>query len=136
MTARTKTSAALALALSLAAGCSSHDNKRHVPSASHSSRSDLPAGGAYDDRGLRGIPRDAVRLEKDEGPEMRVRPNQEGRIFLYDPRADRIAYEGRLKTHEEFVAIPDRDSVTIDGRRIESARLDRKARYQLYFLRD
>jgi hypothetical protein len=150
MTKRTKTLTLLAVVASLGVGCSDTD-KHHdrssdkdrdgIPNRAdpHPNRPDLPAGDVrYDgDRvGMRGIPRDAIRLEKDEGPEMRVRPNQDGRIFVYDPRADRIAYEGRLRAKEEFIAIPDRDSITIDGKRVDSARLSGRERYQLYFLRD
>jgi hypothetical protein len=146
----TKVLSALAVVASLGVGCSSNDthhDKSHdkdrdgIPNRAdpHPSRPDLPAGDVRYDRdsvGMRGIPRDAIRLEKDEGREMRVRPNQDGRIFVYDPRADRIAYEGRLRAKEEFVAVPDNDSVTIDGKRVESARLSPKVRYELYFLRD
>jgi hypothetical protein len=148
MNKTTRTLTLLAVVGSLGAGCSStgnhHDKSNDkdrdgIPNRAdrHPNRPDLPAGDVrYDRDGLRGIPRDAIRLEKDEGPEMRVRPNQDGRIFVYDPRADRIDYEGRLRAKEEFIAVPDRDSITIDGRRVESARLSPKARYELYFLRD
>jgi hypothetical protein len=149
MTKTTKTLTLLAVVASLGVGCSENDNHHDrsrdkdrdgIPNRAdpHPNRPDLPAGGVYDrDRGgMRGIPRDAIRLEKDEGPEMRVRPNQDGRIFVYDPRADRIAYEGRLRAKEEFIAVPDRDSITIDGRRVEGARLTSRDRYELYFLRD
>ena len=146
MTKRTSLLMVCAVASAFAIGCEDNRDKSHdkdrdgIPNRSdpHPSRPDLPAGGAYDrDRGgIRAIPREAIRLEKDEGREMRVRPNQDGRIFVYDPRADRIAYEGRLRAKEEFVAVPDSDSVTIDGRRVESARLSPKVRYELYFLRD
>lgn len=132
---------AIAAGVSLTAGCSSQDannhHARHDRIETH--RPDYPAGPVYGDRdagGLRGIPRDAIRLQRDEGPEMRVRPEREGRIYVYDERNDRIAYDGRLHPKEEFVAIPDRNEVTIDGRRVDGVRLDPKSRYQLYYLRD
>jgi hypothetical protein len=141
MIIRTTALSAIALAVSLTAGCSSHDEDHHDRSHDRieTRRPDYPppgAGPVYTDRGVREIPRDAIRLEKDEGPEMRVRPEREGRIFLYDERDGRIAYEGQLHPKEEFVAIPERNEVTIDGRRVEGVRLDPHARYQLYYLRD
>jgi hypothetical protein len=145
----TKTFPLLAVVAALGVGCSENDHhsdrsgdkdRDGIPNRAdpHPNRPDLPAGDVRYDRAgdLRGIPRDAIRLEKDEGPEMRVRPNQDGRIYVYDPRADRIVYEGRLRAKEEFIAIPERDSITIDGKRVDSARLNSRDRYQLYFLRD
>ena len=144
----TKTLALLAVAGTLGVGCSSNDNHHDRPhdkdrdgipdrSDPHPSRADYPAGEVYAPGGVRGIPRDAIRLEKDEGREMRVRPERDGRIFVYEPRTDRVVYEGRLHAKEEFIAVPDSDSITIDGRRVEKrVRLDPRERYQLYYLRD
>lgn len=151
MTKPTKTLALLAIVASLGVGCSDTDNNHDrsrdkdrdgIPNRAdpHPNRPDLPADDVRYDRdrsaGMRGIPRDAVRLEKDEGPEMRVRPNRDGRIYVYDPRADRIEYEGRLHAKEEFVVDPGRASITIDGKRVDRVQLSPKVRYELYFLRD
>jgi hypothetical protein len=152
MNKATKTVATLAVAgllAAAAAGCSTNEDRDDPPRSGDKDRDGIPnrvdprpnrPDDVYDrDRAggsVRGVPRDAVRLEKDEGPEMRVRPNRDGRIFVYDPRADRIAYEGRLREKEEFVLDSDRGSITIDGRRVDDVRLSRDVRYELYYLRD
>jgi hypothetical protein len=147
MTKRTPVLFVCAVAAAFVIGCEENDRKSNdrdrdgIPNRAdpHPGRPDVPAGDVYRDgdrAGMRGIPRDAVRLEKDEGPEMRVRPNRDGRIYVYDPRDDRIEYEGRLQAKEELVVDPGRDSITIDGKRVDRVQLSTKVRYELYFLRD
>jgi len=143
--------AALAGASFAAVGCSDNKSDKH-----HNGTSDRGHGGVADksdprtDRpedyrgtagryggGLDSIPREAERLTNDEGNEMHVRPNVNGRLYIYDDRDDRIVYEGPLRRHEELVAIPDRGTLTIDNKRLdENIRWNPKAHYRLYFLRD
>jgi hypothetical protein len=152
----TKALTLVAVVASLGVGCADNDGGKDrsrdkdrdgIPNSAdpRPNRPDRAADDLYRDRdgagdrvggGVRGIPRDAIRLEKDEGPEMRVRPNRDGRIFLYDPRAERVEYEGRLLAKEEFVVNPGRDSITIDGKRVDRVQLRPNVRYELYFLRD
>jgi len=148
MTKRTPVLFVCTVAAAFVIGCEENDKKSSdrdrdgIPNRAdpRPDRPDLPADDDRYDRdrgvGMRGIPRDAVRLEKDEGPEMRVRPNRDGRIYVYDPRSERVEYEGRLHAKEEFVVNPDRDSITIDGKRVDRVQLSPKVRYELYFLRD
>jgi hypothetical protein len=89
-------------------------------------------------RGLDEVPREAVRVgRRDEsGPGLYVRPNREGRIFVYSEEADRVVYSGRLHRHEEFVADPDRDDISIDGKRVAGVRMRKGDHYRLYWLPD
>jgi hypothetical protein len=118
------------------AGCSD-DNKDKHQGTRGSNHDGIADKSASYGRGLDSIPRDAERLTKDEGDQMHVRPNVDGRIYIYDERADRIVYEGPLRRHEELVADPVRRTLTIDEKRVnQDIEWNHKAHYRLYFLRD
>lgn len=89
-------------------------------------------------RGLDEVPRQAVRVgRRDEStPGLYVRPNREGRIYVYSEEGDRVIYSGRLHRHEEFVADPDRDVITIEGKRVSGVRFRKGDHYRLYWLPD
>lgn len=88
--------------------------------------------------GLDEIPRAAVRVGRrdEDGPGLYVRPNREGRIFVYNEEADRVVYSGRLHKHEEFRADADRDMVSINDKRVANVRMRKGDHYRVYWLPD
>jgi hypothetical protein len=87
-------------------------------------------------RGLAEIPRDAVRVEQGVGETLRYDADRDGRIYVYDQDDDRVVYQGKLYGGEDFVIDPDRDVLSVNGKRLDDINLRAKHRYRLYFMRD
>jgi hypothetical protein len=160
MTFRKPTLAAGVLAALLAVGCddnskssssSTHDRDRdgiadkydRHPNTNDRLDDDVIIGRDRSDRrdsrrGLDEIPRDAIRVnvEEGEGQRLRHKPQRNGRIYVYDENNDRVVYDSRLDRGEEFILDPDKDVLTVDGKRISNFNVSAKHRYRLYFLRD
>jgi hypothetical protein len=79
-------------------------------------------------RGMDGIPRDAKEIDR-----LRYEAGNDGRIFLYDVDEEEVVYSGQLRKGEKFVADPESDKLTIDGKRVGTTNLRAKRRYRLYF---
>jgi hypothetical protein len=89
-----------------------------------------------DRRGLDDIPRDAVRVEEGVGQTLRYEAERDGRVYVYDEDDDRVVYSGKLYRGEDFVADPDRDVLSVNGKRLNDVNLRAKHRYRVYFGRD
>lgn len=92
-----------------------------------------------DDRDLRGlsdVPRDAVRVEEGEGQTLRYEAARDGRVYVYDEDDDRVVYTGKLYRGERFIADPDKDVLSVNGKRLGDVNLRSAHRYRVYFARD
>ena|SRR5687767_3134955 len=87
-------------------------------------------------RGLDDIPRDAVRVEEGVGDVLRYEAERDGRVYVYDEDDDRVVYSGKVYRGEDFVADPDRDVLSVNGKRLDDVNLRAKHRYRVYFMRD
>ena len=155
---RTKLSvAALAVAAVLASGCESDEDRfqtrrdrdgdgisdRYDPNprrddvrrddAVLSRDRDLDRGRL---RGLDDIPRDSQRVDTAEGSSIRYEAKRDGKVYLYDEDDDRVVYSGKLFRDERFVADPDEDELSVNGKKLGDVNLRAKHRYRLYFMRD
>jgi hypothetical protein len=166
MTARKSMLAALALGLSLAAGC--EDSSSDEYSSTRRDRDGDGIADTYDrypntddrrdddvvlsrdrydrdrdldrdlDRrgGLREIPANAKPVREGEGRVIRYEAPTDGRVYVYDEDDDRVVYSGKLYRGEDFVADPDRDILKVNDKRLDDINLRAAHRYRIYFMRD
>jgi len=88
-------------------------------------------------RGLDEIPRDAKRVdEATSGDRVRYTALNDGRVYLYDEVDDHVVYSGKVYRDESFVADPQRDMLSVNGKRLADVNLRAGHPYRLYFLRD
>jgi hypothetical protein len=88
-------------------------------------------------RGLAEIPRDAKRVDEGRtGDRVRYTALNDGRVFLYDEADDRVVYSGKVYRDEAFVADPEADMLSVNGKRLADVNLRAGHAYRLYFLRD
>jgi hypothetical protein len=97
---------------------------------------DRPRDRDRDRRGLDDIPRDAVRVEEGEGHRLRYRAEHDGRVYVYDEDDDRVVYTGKLYRDEDFLADPERDVLSVNGKRLDDINLRAAHRYRVYFMRN
>jgi hypothetical protein len=89
-----------------------------------------------DRRGLREIPRDAVKVEEGVGDTLRYEADRDGRVYVYDEDDDRVVYSGNLYRGEDFLVDPDSDVLSVNGKRLGDVNLRAQHRYRVYFMRD
>jgi hypothetical protein len=88
-------------------------------------------------RGLSEIPRDAKRVDEARtGEPVRYTALNDGRVYLYDEVDDRVVYSGKVYRDEAFVADPERDMLSVNGKRLADVNLRAGHAYRLYFLRN
>ena len=145
--------AAMTLAAMFAVGCEDNDDK-------YSTRRDRDGDGITDRydprpdrdtvrddavlsrdrvgsrRGLDEIPRDAQRVDTAEGSNIRYEASRDGRVYLYDEDDDRVVYSGSVDRGELFLAEPDDDEISLNGKKLGDVNLRANHKYRLYFLRD
>jgi hypothetical protein len=83
--------------------------------------------------GLSEIPRDATQVREGEGRTIRYEATRDGRVYVYDEDDDRVVYSGKLFRGENFVADPDRDVLSVNGKRLDDINLRSAHRYRIYF---
>lgn len=87
-------------------------------------------------RGLSEVPRDAVKVEEGVGDTLRYEADRNGRVFVYDEDDDRVVYAGNIYRGEDFVVDPDKDVLSVNGKRLGDVNLRAQHRYRVYFMRD
>lgn len=78
------------------------------------------------------IPRTAVRVR--EGTDrLTYTADQAGRVYVYDPSADRIVYSGSVSSSDRVTMDPSSGSVLVNDRPVSSSRLSSGQKYRMYF---
>ena len=87
------------------------------------------------DRGRSAIPRDARLVAEGKGT-LEYQAPRDGRVYLYDPKLDKLIYSGALYRDEVFTVEPERNRVRVDGKTVKDKIMKKKHSHRLYFLRD
>ena len=78
------------------------------------------------------IPRSADMVREGTG-KVKWTADIDGTCYIYDPRKERIVYEGPVRHGQEIVVLPDDDEVYVGGKVVSKQNLERHDRHQIYF---